>query len=141
MAEGGGAAVWAAALALVGTRFRLHGRDPATGLDCVGLVAAAHRAAGHGPAWVPDRYALHGPGEDAARRWLAAAGLVAVTGLRAAGDVALCDMGLGQLHLLLLGPAGQVHAHAGLRRVVLMPGDVPGRLIGRWRLATINGKG
>ena len=27
-----------AAAALVGSRFRLHGRDPATGLDCIGGV-------------------------------------------------------------------------------------------------------
>ncbi len=33
----------AAALNLIGTPFRLHGRDPATGLDCVGLVAEAMR--------------------------------------------------------------------------------------------------
>ncbi len=30
-----------AAESLVGIRFRLFGRDPAYGLDCVGLVAAA----------------------------------------------------------------------------------------------------
>ena len=36
-----GAALAAAAESLVGTRFRLHGRDPDTGLDCVGLLAAS----------------------------------------------------------------------------------------------------
>lgn len=37
------AALAEAALSLVGTRFRLHGRVAETGLDCVGLVAAAMR--------------------------------------------------------------------------------------------------
>src|SRR3546814_13891877 len=41
-----GPAVAAAAAQLLGTRFRLHGRDPATGLDCVGLVACAFERAG-----------------------------------------------------------------------------------------------
>ena len=36
-----GAAIAAAARALVGVPFRLQGRDPALGLDCVGLVGAA----------------------------------------------------------------------------------------------------
>ena len=40
-----GAAIAAAARALVGVPFRLQGRDPALGLDCVGLVGAAMRAA------------------------------------------------------------------------------------------------
>lgn len=34
------------ARALIGTRFRHQGRDPEVGLDCVGLVLAAHAAAG-----------------------------------------------------------------------------------------------
>ena len=40
------AAIIAAARAAIGARFRLHGRDPATGLDCVGLVACAAPRAG-----------------------------------------------------------------------------------------------
>jgi cell wall-associated NlpC family hydrolase len=38
-----------AAETLVGSRFRLHGRDPETGLDCVGVVAAAMAAIGQSP--------------------------------------------------------------------------------------------
>ena len=44
--------VEAAARALVGVRFRLHGRDAVHGLDCVGLVAlATGRAAPTGYGW------------------------------------------------------------------------------------------
>ena len=46
LVNGRRAALARAARALVGARFRLHGRDPATGLDCVGLVAAALAAMG-----------------------------------------------------------------------------------------------
>lgn len=52
-----GAAIAAAARALVGVPFRLQGRDPALGLDCVGLVGAAMRAAGYAP-MMPGDYGL-----------------------------------------------------------------------------------
>ncbi|WP_218277309.1 hypothetical protein, partial [Pseudomonas sp. FW305-67] len=48
-----------AALGSVGARFRLHGRDPATGLDCIGLAAHALQAGGFNGE-VPDGYALRG---------------------------------------------------------------------------------
>jgi cell wall-associated NlpC family hydrolase len=134
--EGLGARAWTAAQRLIGVRFRLHGRDPASGLDCVGLVVAAYRAAGLSIDDVPDRYRLSGPAPDVARDWLAACGARAVTDAVRAGDILLADLGAGaqsQLHLLLLGPDGAVHAHAGLRRVVWSPA-VPGRPVGRWRL-------
>lgn len=123
-----GARAWHAARTLVGVRFRLHGRDPATGLDCVGLVAAAYAAAGWPVAGVPDRYRLSGPAPDVAALWLAACGAVPVEDAPSAGDILLVDMssaggegGRQQLHLLLLGPEGAIHAHAGLGRVVWSP--------------------
>lgn len=128
-----GATVWQMAQRLVGVRFRLHGRDAATGLDCVGVVCAAYHLAGHEFAGVPDAYRLRGHGARNAEQWLAAAGLChAVEAM--AGDVLLADMGLGQLHLLIGGPGAVVHAHAGLRRVVQMPGTGGGQIISRWRL-------
>ncbi len=135
-----GGAAWAAACALVGTRFRLHGRDPATGLDCVGLVAAAYRAAGHA-APLPHGYPLRGVEQAAAAGWLAAAGLVPDHTGAQVGDVLLAAMGGGQLHLMIGGADAVVHAHAGLGRVVLMPGALPGWLLGRWRLPPAAGRG
>ena len=44
-----GEALVQAAVQLVDTPFRLHGRDPGTGLDCVGLVSAAMAASGGQP--------------------------------------------------------------------------------------------
>ncbi len=48
-----------AALGTVGSRFRLHGRDSATGLDCVGVALAAMRAGGFDRAG-PEGDALRG---------------------------------------------------------------------------------
>lgn len=125
-----GERVAAAAQATVGVPFRLHGRDPATGLDCVGVVAVALRAGGHiGP--VPDGYRLRCGGVAAYRPcW---GGLIAVDGM-AAGDVLLCRVGPGQLHLAVRIEAGIVHADAGLRRVVERPGALPWPLVTAWRL-------
>ena len=129
-----GAAVWDAAHRLIGARFRLHGRDAATGLDCVGVVAAAHRDAGVVLAPVPRAYPLRGVSPAAVEAWLDAAGIVRVHDERT-GDLLLADMGRGQWHLLIAGPpgAGCIHAHAGLRRVVHTPGPPPGRPMGRYR--------
>lgn len=125
-----GERVAAAARAMVGASFRLHGRDPATGLDCVGVVALALRSAGHeGP--VPDGYRLRsGDVRRFAECW---AGLVPAAGA-AAGDVLLCRAAPGQVHLAIRTVAGIVHADAGLRRVVERPGEAPWPVLQAWRL-------
>ena len=117
----------AAARACVGARFRVHGRDPAFGLDCVGVAGIAFGRP------VPSDYPVRGGDPHAV------AALIAGTGLRGkaveaagAGDLLLVDAGPGQLHLVVLTPAGFVHADAGLRRVVEGPGRPAGRPIGAW---------
>jgi cell wall-associated NlpC family hydrolase len=137
-----GERIWTAAQALVGTRFRLHGRDAAGGLDCVGLVVLALRRAGVRLGPVPDRYAQRGGEEAVLRGWLAGAGLVPVADWQT-GDVLFSAMGRGQWHVMVggrgKGESGDesgdavIHAHAGLRRVVMTPGAVPGALAGCWR--------
>lgn len=122
--------VAAAARRTVGAPFRLHGRDPATGLDCVGVAAVALRAGGHVGA-VPDGYRLR---SGDARRFAACwAALVATDG-DAPGDVLLCRAGPGQLHLAVRTAGGLVHADAGLRRVVERPGAVPWPVLAAWRV-------
>lgn len=126
-----GERIAAEALALVGARFRLHGRDE-HGLDCVGLVALAAARAGH-EGVVPTGYGLRGGELARIGGWLEAAGLRAVDETRV-GDVALVRAGPGQVHLMIVVTGGHVHAHAGLRRVVMMPGASPWRVIGVWRV-------
>jgi cell wall-associated NlpC family hydrolase len=123
-----------AAAALVGTRFRLHGREPATGLDCVGLVCAALAATGAKPI-VPRGYSLRNLAVD---QWLHLAeqsGLVESPGLIRAGDVLLIALGACQHHLAIAENAGSIiHAHAGLRQVVRHTRDPNWRICAKWRI-------
>jgi hypothetical protein len=114
-----------AARAAVGARFRLHGRDPATGLDCVGLAALA---TGLEP---PTGYALRAGDTDAALAWLDTRLTRVADG--AAGDVMLLAPGPGQLHLAVRTEHGFIHADAGLRRVVERPGAPPWPCLATWR--------
>lgn len=126
----------AAAERLVGAPFRLHGRDPALGLDCVGVVAAAFAACGI-RAVEPRGYGLRNRQIDG---WLALAeraGLAEIAAPGEAGDVVLVRPGPGQHHLLVaVGDNRFVHAHAGLRRVVVQPAPLPWPVERRWRLAS-----
>ena len=122
------AEIVAAARACGGARFRAHGRDPAYGLDCVGVAAVAFGRE------VPGHYALRGGHPDMIARVIQHAGLRAVdTKAAGAGDLLLIDAGAGQLHLAVLTGRGFVHADAGLRRVVEAPGGPVGTLLGAWR--------
>lgn len=131
-----GEAVAEAALGHVGCRFRLHGRDPQTGLDCIGLVHAALTAVGCAPV-PPSGYGLR---NLAVAAWLPAAaqsGLVAAHGPIRAGDILLIGLGYAQHHLVIaLDAVSVVHAHAGLRRVVRQPREAAWQIEAAWRLAS-----
>jgi len=120
-----------AALALVGAPFRLHGRSAETGVDCVGLALLSAQRAGHRGA-APEHYGLRGGDAALFAGWLRAAGLRPVRSGRA-GDFVLVRAGPAQAHMMVAVPGGHVHAHAGLRRVVEMPGESPWPVIGVWR--------
>lgn len=121
-----------AAQSLLGAPFRLGGRDPATGIDCVGLVACAL-----GGAEAPVGYALRNSAIDRHLAFAAHAGFEPTAGAIECGDLILAEPGPAQHHLLVaLRPARFVHAHAGLRRVVLQAGPLPWPERARWRLAT-----
>jgi cell wall-associated NlpC family hydrolase len=123
-----------AALALVGVPFRLHGRDPAHGLDCIGLLGAAMVRSGR-PVALPQGYGLRNASLE---RWLPdplTLGFHSVSGTALAGDVLLIAPGSGQFHLAIAAPTiGFVHAHAGLRRVVVSPDRPVGTVLHHWRL-------
>ncbi len=131
-----GAALAAAAQALVGTAFRLNGRDPAHGIDCVGLLEAALTACGR-QVRLPVGYRLHLTRLD---DWLpppTSLGLIAVAGRVEPGDVLLLRPGPAQVHLLIAGPDRDfIHAHAGLRCTVRSPERPAGAVLRHWRLAS-----
>lgn len=118
---------------MVGVRFRPQGCDPATGLDCVGLVWAAYAVAGRRLAR-PHGYPLRGWSRARVEAGLAAAGFGETRGAGRDGDVVLIALDAGQFHLGLIGTDRLVHAHAGLRRVVETPVDASLAAASRWRL-------
>lgn len=122
---------------LVGARFRPQGYDPATGLDCVGLVWAAYAAAGR-RLIRPSDYPLRGWSEERIVAALRRAGFGPAADPCRSGDVALVALAAGQFHLALIGPDRCVHAHAGLRRVVESPLDAALLAAPRWRLTQEN---
>ena len=117
----------AAGRALIGVRFRPQGRSAETGLDCVGLVAAALAAEN-----VPRDYALRGGSAARLAEELAKAGLQPAESPRA-GDVLVVRSGPAQLHLGIFTGAGLIHGDAGLRRVVERPGEIPWPIASIWR--------
>lgn len=124
-----GRAIVARAEALIGTRFRLHGRDPRHGLDCIGLVLMAldlNQCA------VPNGYRVRGGNVCELYRMAVRLGLHRVE--RASpGDVALVRPSPIQLHLMVATEGGHIHAHAGLGRVVRMPGPSPWPVMATFR--------
>lgn len=127
-------ALAAAAEALVGAPFRLHGRDPARGLDCIGVFAAAMAASGR-PVAVPNGYALRLRDLSAFEPLAAQFGFSRATGPARPGDVLMFAVGPVQFHLgIAPRGGGLVHAHAGLRRVVLGTPGADWQPAGHWRL-------
>lgn len=123
-----------AAEALLGTPYRLHGRDPRMGVDCVGLIIAALRSIGMNPV-EPPAYAMRNRSIDAHRDTASAMGLMSAMPPVVAGDILLTKTGAAQFHLLIAARNGDfVHAHAGLRRVVMTPGPICWPIEDHWRL-------
>ncbi len=111
----------ARAEALIGTPFRLHGRDPHHGLDCIGLVLAAMDL---NESHVPNGYRLRGGNIAELYRVAAGLGLHRIE-RNCPGDIVLVRPSPIQLHLMVATEQGYIHAHAGLGRVVRMPGASP----------------
>lgn len=119
------------ARAMLGVRFRPQGRDAATGLDCVGLVAVAARVS---LASLRHDYGLRGGSTAELEAGLTGVGLVPADPTAARpGDVLVVETGFRQLHLVILTESGFVHADAGLRRVVEVPGRAAWPVLSAWR--------
>lgn len=123
-----------AAVELLGTPFRLFGRNPATGLDCIGLVHVSLERVGRTPI-PPVGYELRNSRYE---HWLEHAqksGLTNTQGEILPGDVVLTLPGPGQQHLMIVETAtSAIHAHAGLRTIVRQPVGNWADVARRWRL-------
>jgi murein DD-endopeptidase / murein LD-carboxypeptidase len=119
------------ALRAVGTPFRLYGREVGVALDCVGLAGYATNLAG-----LPRDYAMRGEYLNLIRAYMAHTNFDTVPHMHHVdGDIAIVQCGHGQQHLMVRAKDGWVHAHAGLRRVVHVPGRSPWPIIAMWRKA------
>jgi murein DD-endopeptidase / murein LD-carboxypeptidase len=112
------------ARALIGIRFRLHGRD-VRGLDCVGVVSWVHRLD------VPSGYRLRTSDAGMVAKVLRAQGFV--PGAGDPGEIVMLRPGGEQVHLGIVTAGGFVHADAGLRRVVESPWRDDWDVLGFWR--------
>lgn len=129
----------AAALTMIGTRFRLHGRVPEIGLDCIGLLEAAMGAIGR-PCRLPNGYTLRQRQTPPLTDFAAAAGFepVGPEDIRM-GDVTVFRTGPCQSHLAIATHAHRiVHAHAGLQRVVESPVPEGWASLARFRLIVVD---
>ncbi len=125
-----------AASRFIGAPFRLHGRSPATGLDCVGLVAASLEAVGR-PVRAPQSYGLRNSDISAMLAHALISGFQDIDGPVRAGSILMVAPGPAQYHLLIAEHSGSfIHAHAGLRRVVRMPGPLGWPILRHWRFKT-----
>ncbi|HEX2792834.1 MAG TPA: NlpC/P60 family protein [Croceicoccus sp.] len=113
-----------AARRLVGTPFRLHGRDPRTGVDCLGLVIAALDMIGARTV-TPRGYGLRQTSITNLLPFARDNGFQPVVGRAELGDLILFALPAAQHHVAItLVGKRIIHAHAGLRRVVEgMPGS------------------
>lgn len=120
----------AKARALVGTKFRPQGRDPAIGLDCVGLVRHVFALP---PSAVSRNYRLNGDHSIAIfeqlGRWFESVSCDEAE----PADVLVCAVSGRQQHLAMDCVRSFIHADAGLRRVVNVPGKPPWPILARFR--------
>ena len=112
---------------LIGTKFRLHGRDALHGLDCVGLIATVFGW----QALAPVGYALRG---GSAERWSDMLDSLANrrNGAACVGDIVLLHTGPTQFHLGIWAGSGLIHADAAVRRVVESPGALQWPVVASW---------
>ena len=124
-----------AAEALEGAPFRLHGRDPATGLDCIGVLVASLEACGQA-APMPSGYRLRTRSLPELGEVAQACGFALVDAGIEPGDILLVKAGPCQFHFLLAARRNRyIHAHAGLGRVICSDGPPPWPVIHHWRFA------
>ncbi len=101
-------------------------------MDCIGLLADALESVGF-KGTIPANYGLRGNFEETAQAFFQAESFMAADRhVPFLGEFAIAIIAPRQMHFIIYANDGFVHAHAGLRRVVLTPGPSPWPLLGRW---------
>lgn len=118
----------ARARALLNIRFRLHGRTPELGLDCVGLIALAYRL--ERP--VPFGYSLRSRDLAHWERIIRDHGFVRRRADWQSGDLLVLCPGPTQIHLGVWTGSSLIHADAGLGRIVEAPGTPRWPVMSAW---------
>lgn len=107
------------ARAMIGTRFVAQGRDPAIGLDCVGLALIAYALdAGR----VRDDYRLSGAHRAAILEFARTAFRRVPRPRRRTGDLLLLRPGAAQWHVAIWTGTGLIHADIVSRKIIERPG-------------------
>lgn len=115
----------AAAEECEGVAFKLHGRDPQFGLDCLGLVLHALARSGHILPMIRP-YRLRNTDYSSVRLIAGQLGWNICDGKVQRGDLIWTTPGPAQLHFAIASGAETfVHAHAGLGKVVVSHGVLP----------------
>lgn len=117
------------ARALIGVSFRLHGRSPETGLDCVGLVALAYGLKDN----VPTGYALRGRPHSYWEKVMRSHGFRRQSTAPVPGDLLFVCPGPLQIHLGVWSGESLIHADAGLGRIVEAPGEPRWPMLSTWQ--------
>ena len=117
-----------AARQMLGVPFRLQGRVPEYGLDCVGLVASAFGLTDG----VPTGYTLRGGDLQRFERIVRDLGFVRRHAGWRRSDLLMFRPGPAQVHLGLWTGESLIHADAGLGRIVETPGIPNWPVLSAW---------
>lgn len=116
------------ARALLGVPFRLHGRAPEHGLDCVGLAAAAYGLSEN----VPTGYGLRSRDLAHWERIIRKQGFARRRVGWRSGDLIILCPGAAQIHMGVWTGVSLIHADAGLGRIVETPGIPHWPVLSAW---------
>lgn len=117
-----------AARTLLGVPFRLHGRGPAFGLDCVGLVVFAYGLGDD----VPTGYSLRSRDPTHWEQVIQSHNFIRRRAGWRRGDLLVLRPGPLQIHLGIWTGQSLIHADAGLGRIVETPGVPRWPVLSAW---------
>lgn len=124
----------AAAERCLGVPFKLHGRNPRFGLDCIGLVIHS-LSESTGTEHQTKPYRIRNTDYSHLLSGASCLGFGKIDSPVIRGDVLAVIPGAGQMHFAIVsGPRLLIHSHAGVGKVVKTPGPLPWPTLHKFRL-------